>query len=196
MSVRLSSVLLLVACLSARAQVPTDVPLGPVETSMYGCRRVETMDPEELRRLGRFAALPEHFEGWRDRNCWPAVLDDDHLRASPNPFGTVVPVGRGLALVVGIDPDWILRCPARRGLRPRLARVTGSDLAAVKDRIATAPGLAGQDVLELGFSRAEAGDTNLFALHLGTRERSARVECFDDFQELLGKAAEALVGTR
>jgi hypothetical protein len=200
MIARLTFVLFSLALLPARAEPPadlrTDVPLAPVETAMFGCRRVETMEVEEVRRLGRFAALPEHFEPWRERNCWPAVLDDDRLQAAPNAYGTVVTIGERLALVTGIDPDWILRCPERRGLRPRLTRVTGSDLLAVKQRIAATPGLGTQDVLELGFSRAEAGDTNLFALHVGTRERSARIECFDDFQELLDKAADALAGAR
>lgn len=197
MTARLSILLVLLIVALARAELSLEAPsAGPVESAMFGCRRVETMSPEEIRGLGRFAALPEHFEPWRERNCWPAVLDDDRLRAAPSAFGAVVTVGGKLALVTGIDPDWILRCPERRGLRPRLARVTGTDLLAVKQRIESSPRLGGQDVLELGFARAEAGDTNLFALHVGTRERSARVECFDDFQELLEKAADALAGAR
>jgi hypothetical protein len=197
---RSTFVLVALVVLPARAELSTDlgmeVRLAPVETALFGCRRVETMEVDEVRRLGRFAALPEHFETWRERNCWPAVLDDDRLRAAPSAYGAVIAIGGRLALVTGIDPDWILRCPERRGLRPRLARVTGSDLLAVKERIEATPGLGSQDVLELGFSRAEAGDTNLFALHVGTRERSARVECFDEFQELLEKAADALAGAR
>lgn len=167
-------------------------PATAFESVVFGCRNVEAMDPEDLRKLGRFAALPEHFESWRRRNCWPDRLDDARLRTTADPTGAVITVGDRDAFVVGMDPDWITRCPEKPGLRPRLTRVTGADLLAVKQRIAAMPRLQGSDILEIGFGRAEAGSENLFALRLGTRDRATRVECFEDFQELVDKAAEAL----
>ena len=167
-------------------------PAVPLESPVFGCRKVESVDPEDLRKLGRFAALPEHFESWRRRNCWPDRLDDAKLRTTADPTGAVITVDDRDAFVVGMDPDWIRRCPEKPGLRPRLTRVTGADLFAVKQRIAGTPRLRGSDILEIGFGRAETGEENLFALRLGTRDRAARVECFEDFQELVDKAAEAL----
>lgn len=190
----LIGLLLLVAAAPARAQIPEALPPGPVETAAFPCRTVTQVPEEELRRLGRFAALPEHFEAWRQRNCWPWILDDERLRTASSALGAVIGVGGHDALVVSIDPDWIRRCPEQRGLRPRLTRVTGADWLAIESRIAAHPGLGALEVLEIGFARAEAGAKNLFALHLGTRDRATRVECFEDFPELLDQAARVFSG--
>ena len=182
------------AGISLADPLPTGLPTAPFERPLVGCLKAEEMPVQDLRRLGRFAALPNYFSSWRERNCWPQRLADDRLQKTASPLGTVITVGGRDALVVALDPDWIRRCHEKPGLRPRLVRVTGNDLFAVKERIAAAPALGDRDVLEIGFSRAEAGDMNLFALYLGTRDRTARVECFDDFRELLDKSAEALAG--
>ena len=173
---------------------PPGLPQAPFERPIIGCLKAEEMPVQDLRRLGRFAALPNYFSSWRERNCWPQRLEDDRLQKTASPLGTVITVGGRDALVVALDPDWIRRCHEKPGLRPRLVRVTGNDLYVVKERIAASPSLGRRDVLEIGFSRAEAGETNLFALYLGTRDRTARVECFDDFAELLDKSSEALSG--
>ena len=191
----LATVAALVGASLALAQAPLPgLPQAPFERPIIGCLKAEEMPVQDLRRLGRFAALPNYFSSWRERNCWPQRLEDDRLQKTASPLGTVITVGGRDALVVALDPDWIRRCHEKPGLRPRLVRVTGNDLFAVKERIAASPALGRRDVLEIGFSRAEAGDTNLFALYLGTRDRTARVECFDDFVELLDKSSEALSG--
>jgi hypothetical protein len=191
---RIATMLAVVGAGIALAEPPPGLPAASFERPLVGCLKAEEMPVQDLRRLGRFAALPNYFSSWRERNCWPQRLEDDRLQKTASPLGTVISIGGHDALVVALDPDWIRRCHEKPGLRPRLVRVTGNDLFAVKERIAAAPSLGSRDVLEIGFSRAEAGETNLFALYLGTRDRTARVECFDDFAELLDKSAEALAG--
>ena len=71
--------------------------------------------------------------------------------------------------------------------------VTGATQLALHQHLASLPETASLDLREIGFAEARMRDKRvLFALYLATGDRAADLECFEDLDGAIIRAAEEL----
>jgi hypothetical protein len=71
--------------------------------------------------------------------------------------------------------------------------IDGSTLLALDRHLASLPSFAALDIREVGFGEAGMRDKRaLFALYLGSANRSVYLECFDDLDAAVERAAQEL----
>jgi len=157
------------------------------------CAHRESLDPAEYQHLGRFLALGGPYRQWVDKNCYPARLDDAALAAIDRPIGYVVSIGGNDAFVVDLGPTWFTRCTKTSAPVSGSVAVTGATQLALHQHLASLPETASLDLREIGFAEARMRDKRvLFALYLATGDRAADLECFEDLDGAIIRAAEEL----
>ncbi|MGH7856349.1 MAG: hypothetical protein ACREQY_03395, partial [Candidatus Binatia bacterium] len=77
-----------------------------------GCVPRADLDPSEIERLQRFAAIPEGFTEWEQRDCFPRHLDDPTLARTVGPAGAIVDIGGRSAVVRDPGSAWLAECAA------------------------------------------------------------------------------------
>ncbi len=167
---------------------------GQVVTVMpASCLRREALGAAEYQRLWRFLALGGGYRQWPDKDCYPRWLDDAALAASDHPAGHVTSLAGRDVFVVELNPTWFAGCKKTATPVSGSLPVDGAKILALGQHIAAMPPLAGLDLRELGFGEAVMRDKRvLFALYLGTAERSAYLECFEDLDAALDRAVREL----
>ena len=145
--------------------------------------------PPSSEALRRFTALPGALDRWAARGCYPPRLTDDDLERERSVDRVFVVVNGRTVLVTNPPREWSRECePDRRTLAPPL-RTRGRDLLRLRHRIESSPSLRDRDLLEIGFARTRAADGSfLYAIHLATRERAARLQCYADFEAAVDQA--------
>jgi hypothetical protein len=157
------------------------------------CTQREALDPAEYQRLGRFLALGGPYRQWIDKNCYPTRLDDAALAAIARPIGYVVAIGDRDAFVVDVGPTWFNRCTKTATPVSGAVAVDGGTMLSLLQHLATFPETASLDLREIGFAEARMRDKRaLFALYLATGDRAADLECFEDLDGAIRRAAEEL----
>jgi len=157
------------------------------------CRRRETLDATEYQRLWRFLALGGSYRMWADKDCYPYRLDEAALARAERPVGYIVDVGGRDVFVVDLDPVWFRRCTKTATPVTGAISVTGATLLALDRHLAALPSFAALDIREIGFGEAGMRDKRaLFALYLGSADRSLYLECFDDLDMAVERAAQEL----
>jgi len=167
------------------AQVASTMPAS--------CRRRETLDAAEYQRMWRFLVLGGGYRMWADKDCYPYRVDAATLATVDRPIGTIVDVGGRDVFVVDLDPVWFRRCTKTATPVTGAITVDGSTLLALTRHLASLPSFAALDIREIGFGEAGMRDKRaLFALYLGTADRSLYLECFDDLDTAVERAAQEL----
>ena len=157
------------------------------------CATRESLDPAEYQRLGRFLALGGPYRQWVDKNCYPVRLDDDALAASARPVGNIVSIGSKDVFVVDLGPTWFNRCTKTTSPVVGPVAIDGATQLALQRHLAMLPDTASLDLREIGFAEARMRDNRvLFALYLATGDRVADVECFENLDDAIKRAAEEL----
>ena len=164
-----------------------------VNTMPASCRRQQTLDAAEYQRMWRFLALGGGYRVWADKDCYPHRLDEAGLSGTDRPIGYIVDIGGKDVFVVDLDPVWFRRCTKTATPITGPIRVDGATLAALARHLASLPSFTALDVREVGFGEAGMRDKRaLFALYLGTADRSLYLECFDDLDAAVERAAREL----
>lgn len=159
------------------------------------CVPAAKMSRAEIRRYRRFNVLPRLYGRWNATGCFPRRVRDAFLVREPTAAGLVISVNGRDALAVEPEPVWLNACSG--GPTARLAPATGADLRALLDRIALVPGLREVDVLEVGIARAyTVSGATLYALRIGTLERSIQLRCYDRVEPMLEQAARIFLDDR
>jgi hypothetical protein len=157
------------------------------------CTRRETLDPAEYQRLGRFVALGGPYRQWSEKNCYPIRLDDPALAKVDRPVGYVTTIAGHDVFIVDLGPSWFTRCTKTQTPVSGSVAVDGATELALHQHLATLPEIASLDLREIGFAEARMRDKGaLFALYLATGDRAADVECFEDLDGAVTRAAEEL----
>ena len=164
-----------------------------VNTMPASCRRQEALDAAEYQRMWRFLALGGGYRMWAEKDCYPYRLDEAALSGSERPIGYIVDIGGRDVFVVDLDPLWFRRCGITATPITGPLRVDGATLASLAGHLASLPSFAALDIREIGFAEAGMRDKRaLFALYLGTADRSLYLECFDDLDAAVERAAREL----
>jgi hypothetical protein len=170
---------------------------APPGTAVGRCVGREALAQREIDRLARFFPLGEPYKNWARQNCYPAHLDDVALEGTASPLGFIVTVASWDVFVIDPGPRWLEGCRKSGTVPQGTVPVTGRDILEVKQRIAAHPGLSREDLRELGLGRGQSREgAALYALYLGTAERSVLVECFGDLGATVERAAETLLQGR
>jgi hypothetical protein len=157
------------------------------------CLRREALDAAEYQRLWRFLELGGGYRQWADKDCYPKRLDDAALAAAPRAVGVVVSLAGRDAFVVDLNPTWFRNCTKTATPVAGPLDVDGAMILALAQHLATLPALAAADIREIGFGEAVTRDKHVvFALYLGTGQRSLYLECFDDLDAAVERAADEL----
>jgi hypothetical protein len=171
---------------TARAQVVSVTPAS--------CLRRDALDAAEYQRRWRFLALGDGYRMWADKDCYPPRLDDAALAKTARPIGYIVGIGSRDVFVVDFDPLWFSHCKKTPAPVTGALTVDGGTLLALVQHLASMPEFASLDLREIGFAEAAMRDKRvLFALHLGTADRVAHLECFEDLDAAVARAAEELM---
>lgn len=129
------------------------------------CTKREALDAAEYQRLGRFLALGRGYRQLAEKDCYPSRLDEAALAQTDRPIGHVAAIGEHDVFIADLGPDWFSRCTKT----------------------------ATPDLREIGFAEARMPDkTALFAVYLATADRVADVECFENLDDAITRAAEEL----
>jgi hypothetical protein len=157
------------------------------------CTKREALDAAEYQRLGPFLALGGGYREWAEKNCDPSRLDDAPLAQTDRPIGYVATIGEHDAFIVDLGPNWFSRCTKTATPVTGSVKVDGATQLALQQHLAGLPETASLDLREIGFAEARMRDqTALFALDLATGDRVADVECFDNLDGAVTRAAEEL----
>jgi hypothetical protein len=157
------------------------------------CRRRDTLDAAEYQRMWRFLALGGGYRNWADKDCYPYRLAEAALAGVDRPIGYIVDIGGRDVFVVDLDPLWFRRCTKTATPVSGPIAVSGATFAALAGHLASLPSFAALDVREIGFGEAAMRDKRaLFALYLGSADRSLYLECFDDLDAAVERAAREL----
>jgi len=174
---------------AARAEVVNVMPAS--------CLRRDALDFGEYQRRWRFLSLGGGYRVWADKDCYPPRLDDAALAKSERPIGYIVGVGGRDVFVVDFDPLWFTHCKKTAAPVMGSLPVNGETLLALVQHLASLPELASVDLREIGFAEAAMRDKRvLFALYLGTPDRAAYLECFEDLDAAVVRAAQELARGR
>jgi hypothetical protein len=157
------------------------------------CTRREALDGAEYQRLGRFVALGGGYRQWAEKDCYPVRLDDEALARIDRPVGYVVTIAGHDAFVVDLGPSWFTRCTKTSTPVAGSIAVDGATLLALTRHLAALPEVASLDIREIGFAEARTRDKRaVFALYLATGDRAADIECFEDLDQAVERAAAEL----
>jgi hypothetical protein len=157
------------------------------------CRRRETLDAAEYQRMWRFLPLGGGYRMWADKDCYPYRVTEAALASVERPVGTIVDIGGRDVFVVDLDPVWFRRCTKTATPVTGNIAVDGPTLLYLDRHLASLPSFAALDIREIGFGEAGMRDKRaLFALYLGNADRSVYLECFDDLDAAVERAAQEL----
>ena len=157
------------------------------------CTKREALDPAEYQRLGRFLTLGGGYRQWSEMNCYPLRLDDDALEKIDRPVGYVATIGPHDVFMVDLGPNWFSRCTKTATPVAGSVPVDGSTQLALHRHLASLAETSSLDIREIGFAEAKMRDkTALFALYLATADRVADVECYENLDNAIARAAEEL----
>ena len=157
------------------------------------CRRRETLDAAEYQRMWRFLPLGGGYRMWADKDCYPYRLAEAALASVERPVGYIVDIGGRDVFVVDLDPVWFRRCTKTATPVTGNIAVDGPTLLSLDRHLASLPSFAALDIREVGFGEAGMRDKRaLFALYLGNADRSVYLECFDDLDAAVERAAQEL----
>jgi hypothetical protein len=157
------------------------------------CRRRETLDVAEYQRMWRFLVLGGGYRMWVEKDCYPYRIDATTLASAERPIGYIVDIGGRDVFVVDLDPLWFRRCTKTATPVTGNIPIDGSTLLALDRHLASLPSFAALDIREVGFGEAGMRDKRaLFALYLGSANRSVYLECFDDLDAAVERAAQEL----
>jgi hypothetical protein len=157
------------------------------------CRRRETLDAAEYQRMWRFLPLGGGYRMWAEKDCYPYRLAEAALASVERPVGYIVDIGGRDVFVVDLDPVWFRRCTKTATPVTGNIAVDGPTLQSLDRHLASLPSFAALDIREVGFGEAGMRDKRaLFALYLGSADRSVYLECFDDLDAAVERAAQEL----
>jgi hypothetical protein len=169
---------------------------SPQIVAAPNCVPLASLKPEELQRLYRFAAIPRGFEEWQQRNCYPRRLEDPEVARVASPVGIVATVAGHDAYVRDVGAAWLGECPKSGIAVAGPLDVTGSDFLTIAERMSGHPEFTAADVREVGIAKARRdrsqGGGIIWALSVGTPRSFVQVQCFDELDALVQRAAAAL----
>jgi hypothetical protein len=161
------------------------------------CLRREALDANEYQRRWRFLALGGGYKVWADKDCYPPRLDEAALTKTERAIGYVVSVGGRDMFAVDLDPVWFTRCKKTATPVVGALPVDGATLLNLVQHVISRPELASIDLREIGFAEAAMRDKRvLFALYLGTADRAAYLECFEDLDAAVFRAGQELTNPK
>lgn len=159
------------------------------------CIRRAALDPEAYQKVGRFLALGAAYQQWITSDCYPPLLDDDALGGAAAPAGNRVSLGEREAFVVNLDPTWFARCTQTATPVAGSVPVTGAEILGLKAHLLSLADVSSLDLREIGLGEARLRDKRaIFALYLGTADRAAYLECFQDLDGAVERAIHELGG--
>lgn len=160
------------------------------EAAIPGCLRRASLSAAEGTRYQRFTVLPRLYDRWQREDCFPRPLDERTLTAVPPASGALIDVNGREAVVVHLDERWLDACASEKPVRVRLDPPSGLEVRRLRDAIRAEPSLRDVDFLEIGLARAYGSNGGvLWALELGTLERSVRLQCYAELDPMVDQAA-------